>query len=191
MGSGGAFCRHGHGVGAHRKRGTPGAVPADGNGSMRQGVKVAAEPRESVWAARSGNHIGHELGASGGPCSGIKDGGGLGGSVPLWLPDALEFQRWVVASCDTLAKAGSVISADTIPCPWNMGDVPLRLVRMARLIPLGVGSAGQNFWEIRAVRLPSASGSFRFKVGFPGGVWVKIPPPESDIKPFGRPRFAG
>ena len=115
--------------------------------------------------------------------------------MPSWWLDALEFQRWVVASCDTLAKAlgqlGPVISEAPIPCPWNRGDVPLRMVTMARLIPLGVGSAGHFFLELRAVRPPAVSGSFRFKAGFPGGVWVKIPPPESDIKPFGRPRFAG
>ena len=47
---------------------------------------------------RPGNHIGHELGVSGGQFFGIKDGGGTGGSVPSWLPDSLEFQGWVVAS---------------------------------------------------------------------------------------------
>jgi hypothetical protein len=58
---------------------------------MRQSVGVAAGQRGSVLAARSGNHIGLELGVSGEQYSSIKDGVGTGGSVPLWLPDALEF----------------------------------------------------------------------------------------------------
>ena len=58
---------------------------------MRQSVGVAAGQRGSVLAARSGNRIRYELGASGGQCSGIKDGVGTGGNVPSWLPDALSF----------------------------------------------------------------------------------------------------
>ena len=147
-------------VGAHRKQGTPGAVPADGTGSIRQGVKVAAEPRGSVLAARSGNHIGHELGASGGQQFILKDGGGTGGSVPSWLPDAPRCQRWVVASCDTLAKASvrlwPVISAAPIPCQWNRVDVPLRMATMARLIPLGGGISRAKFFGI--MQCPSSYG---------------------------------